>query len=84
MNLNLFSRDFLHLLSGGEADGTSNTVALPGCKLRATVSVLDHSVLKLVKRVHFFVVCLSFQVIKETSIRIRILPSSMRYLTPTY
>ncbi|XP_039138293.1 pre-rRNA-processing protein TSR1 homolog [Dioscorea cayenensis subsp. rotundata] len=37
VNLNLFSRDFLHLLSGGEADGTSNTVALPGCKLRATV-----------------------------------------------
>lgn len=37
VNLNLFLRDFLLLLSGGEVDGTSNTVSLPGCKLRATV-----------------------------------------------
>lgn len=54
MNLNLFSRDFLHLLSGGEADGTSNTVALPGCKLRATVSVLDHSCVETCQKSTFF------------------------------
>lgn len=56
----------------------------PGASLEQRLVYLIILVLKLVKRVHFFVVCLSFQVIKETSIRIRILPSSMRYLTPTY
>ncbi|KAJ0969957.1 hypothetical protein J5N97_022834 [Dioscorea zingiberensis] len=42
VNLSLFSRDLLLLLSGGETDVTSNTVASPGCKLRTTVYVAPY------------------------------------------